>query len=44
MGPPTDPSILKRNLLPFSIKSRGNDHLQEPHQLGYDPKAYKIQD
>ena len=22
MGPPTDPSILKRDLLPFSVKSR----------------------
>ena len=29
MGPPIDPSILKRDLLPFSIKNREQVYLQE---------------
>lgn len=44
MGPPTDPSILKRDLLPFSVKSREQALFARANQLGYDPKhiKYKI--
>ena len=41
MGPPTDPSILKRDLLPFSIKSREQALFARASQLGYDPKHIK---
>jgi hypothetical protein len=41
MGPPTDPSILKRDLLPFSIKSREQALFARADQLGYDPKHIK---
>ena len=41
MGPPTDPSILKRDLLPFSIKSREQALFARASQLGYDPKHLK---
>jgi hypothetical protein len=41
MGPPTDPSILKRDLLPFSIKDRERALLARASQLGYDPKHLK---
>ena len=41
MGPPTDPSILKRDLLPFSIKSREQALLARVSQLGYNPKHLK---
>ncbi|MGH9987988.1 MAG: hypothetical protein ACRD8W_28955, partial [Nitrososphaeraceae archaeon] len=44
MGPPTDPSVLKRDLLPFSIKSREQALFARASQLGYNPKhlKYKI--
>ncbi len=41
MGPPTDPSILKRDLLPFSIKVREQALFARASQLGYDPKHLK---
>ena len=41
MGPPSDPSILKRDLLPFSIKSREQALFTRARQLGYDPKHIK---
>ena len=41
MGPPTDPSILKRDLLPFSIKSREQALFARASQLGYNPKHLK---
>ena len=41
MGPPTDPSILKRDLLPFSVKSREQALFARASQLGYDPKHVK---
>ncbi|MGH9978460.1 MAG: hypothetical protein ACRD8Z_21910, partial [Nitrososphaeraceae archaeon] len=41
MGPPTDPSILKRDLLPFSIKDRELALFARASQLGYDPKHLK---
>jgi hypothetical protein len=41
MGPPVDPFILKRDLLPFSIKSRKNALFARVHQLGYLPKHIK---
>ncbi|MGH9975487.1 MAG: hypothetical protein ACRD8Z_06585 [Nitrososphaeraceae archaeon] len=41
MGPPTDPSILKRDLLPFSIKDREQALFARASQLGYDPKHLK---
>jgi hypothetical protein len=41
MGPPTDPSILKRDLLPFSVKSREQALYARANQLGYDPKHIK---
>jgi hypothetical protein len=41
MGPPTDPAILKRDLLPFSIKSREHALFARVSQLGYDPKHLK---
>ncbi len=44
MGPPTDPSVLKRDLFPFSIKSREQALFARVNQLGYNPKhlKYKI--
>ena len=41
MGPPTDPSILKRDLLPFSVKSREQALFARASQLGYDPTHIK---
>jgi len=41
MGPPTDPSILKRDLLPFSIKVREQALMARASQLRYDPKHLK---
>jgi hypothetical protein len=41
MGPPTDPSILKRDLLPFSVRSREQALYARAKQLGYDPKHIK---
>ena len=41
MDPPTDPSILKRDLLPFSIKSREQALFARASQLGYNPKHLK---
>jgi len=41
MGPPTDPSILKRDLLPFSIKDRERALFARADQLGFDPKHIK---
>jgi hypothetical protein len=41
MGPPTDPSILKRDLLPFSVKGREQALFARACQLGYDPKHIK---
>jgi hypothetical protein len=41
MGPPTDPSILKRDLLPFSIKSREQALFARASQLGYNTKHLK---
>jgi hypothetical protein len=41
MGPPTDPSILKRDLLPFSVKSRERALYARTNQLGYNPKHIK---
>ncbi|MGH9983064.1 MAG: hypothetical protein ACRD8W_03810 [Nitrososphaeraceae archaeon] len=41
MGPPTDPSILKRDLLPFSNKNREQALIARASQLGYDPKHLK---
>jgi hypothetical protein len=41
MGPPTDPSVLKRDLLPFSIKGRERALHARANQLGYDPKHVK---
>ena len=41
MGPPIDPFILKRDLLPFSIKDREEALLARAGQLGYDPKHIK---
>ncbi len=41
MGPPVDPFILKRDLLPFSVKSREDALLARTHQLGYRPKHIK---
>ena len=41
MGTPTDPSILKRDLLPFSVKSREQALYTRASQLGYDPKHIK---
>ncbi len=41
MGPPTDQSILKRDLLPFSIKGREQALFARASQLGYDPKHIK---
>lgn len=41
MKPPTDPSILKRDLLPFSIKSREQALFARAGQLGYIPKHIK---
>jgi hypothetical protein len=41
MGPPTDSSILKRDLLPFSVKSREKALYTRANQLGYDPKHIK---
>jgi hypothetical protein len=38
MAPPTDQSILKRDLLPFSIKSREQAISARASQLGYNPK------
>jgi hypothetical protein len=38
MGPPTDASILKRDLLPFSIKFREQALFARASQLGFDPK------
>jgi hypothetical protein len=42
MGPPTDPSMLKRDLLPFSIRSREEALFARASQLGYDPKHIKF--
>jgi hypothetical protein len=41
MGPPIDPSILKRDLLPFSIRSREQALCARANQLGYHPKHVK---
>jgi hypothetical protein len=41
MGPPTDPSIVKRDLLPFSIKSREQALYARASQLGYSTKHIK---
>ena len=41
MGPPTDPSILKRDLLPFSNKNREQALFARASQLGYNPKHLK---
>ncbi len=41
MGPPIDPFILKRDLLPFSIKDREEALFARASQLGYDPKHIK---
>ncbi|MGI0043725.1 MAG: hypothetical protein ACRD47_08440, partial [Nitrososphaeraceae archaeon] len=41
MGPPTDPFILKRDLLPFSIKDRERALFARASQLGFDPKHIK---
>jgi hypothetical protein len=41
MGPPTDSSIIKRDLLPFSIKSREQALHARANQLGYNPKHLK---
>ena len=41
MGPPTDPSILKRDLLPFNIKERERALFTRVSQLGFDPKHIK---
>ena len=41
MGPPIDPSILKRDLLPFSIKDREQALIARASQLGYDLKHLK---
>jgi hypothetical protein len=41
MKPPTDPSVLKRDLLPFSIKSREQALFARVSQLGYNPKDLK---
>lgn len=41
MGPPTDPCILKRDLLPFSVKSREQALLARASQLGYSSKHIK---
>jgi hypothetical protein len=41
MGPPIDPSILKRDLLPFSVKSKEQALYARAKQLGYDPKHIK---
>ncbi|MGH9974661.1 MAG: hypothetical protein ACRD8Z_02330, partial [Nitrososphaeraceae archaeon] len=41
MGPPTDPFILKRDLLPFDIKNREQALFARASQLGYDPKHIK---
>jgi hypothetical protein len=41
MKPPTDSSILKRDLLPFSIKSREQALFARASQLGYNPKDLK---
>lgn len=41
MGPPTEPPILKRDLLPFCIKSREQALFTRASQLGYNPKHLK---
>ena len=41
MGPPTDPFILKRDLLPFSIRSREKALYARANQLGYRPRHIK---
>ena len=41
MKPSTDPSILKRDLLPFSIKNREQALFARASQLGYNPKYLK---
>jgi hypothetical protein len=43
MGPPTDSSILKRDLLPFSVKGREQALIARASQLGYDPKHVKYE-
>jgi hypothetical protein len=42
MGPPTDPSILKRDLLPFSVKIREQALFARASQLGYNTKHIKF--
>ena len=42
MGPPTDPSILKRDLLPFSVRNREQALFARASQLGYNPKHIKF--
>jgi hypothetical protein len=41
MGPPIDPFMLKRDLLPFCVKTRENALFARAHQLGYRPKHIK---
>jgi hypothetical protein len=41
MGPPIDPSILKRDLLPFNLKAREQALIARASQLGFDPKHIK---
>ncbi len=41
MGPPTDPSILKRDLLPFNVRNREQALHARANQLGYHPKHIK---